>query len=221
MVYREPVSATAGAPAEVVGTTRAFWTRRIFSFCGIVPLALYVVWHLGNNIHALHGPAAFDTRLAEATRSPLYQPAILLFVYLPFVIHSAVGLLITARSRPNIAAMPRFRNWKYFLQRVSAIGVLLFVPAHVYKTRIEPWRNGYEIDFAHMREGMLEPVTFAVYTLGMLGVAFHLANGLWLAGITWGVFTGPKGQRRGEWISIAFGIALMLLGFGAIFALRR
>lgn len=195
--------------------------RRIFSLMGIGPLAVYVVWHLLNNIRAVDGAAAFDARLAEATGSPVYRPAIWLFVYLPFAVHAVIGLVITARSRPNVIRLPTFRNWKYFLQRVSAIGVLLFVPAHVYKTRIEPWRGGFAIDFRHMHEGMMEPVTFAVYVLGMLGVCFHLANGLWLAGITWGFFVGPKGQRRGEILSVLFGVFLLLLSFGAIFALRR
>ena len=206
---------TRSAPA------RGFWMRRIFSFCGVVPLGVYVVWHLLNNIYAVGGAQAFDTRLAHATASPVYRPAIWLFVYLPFAIHAVIGLIITLRSRPNPFREPRFRNWKYVLQRVSAIGVLLFVPAHVYKTKIEPWREGFSIDFAHMHAGMLEPITAAVYVLGMLGVSFHLANGLWLAGITWGFFVGPNGQRRGEWLSILFGIVLLFLSMGAIFALRR
>jgi succinate dehydrogenase cytochrome b subunit len=216
------MSAIARGEAEPESAPpRGFWMRRIFSFCGVVPLGIYVVWHLLNNIYAFGGAHRFDTRLAQATGSPVYRPAIWLFVYLPFAIHAVIGLLITFRSMPNPFRQPRFRNWKYVLQRVSAIGVLLFVPAHVYKTKIEPWREGFSIDFAHMHAGMLEPVTFAVYVLGMLGVSFHLANGLWLAGITWGLFTGPNGQRRGEWLSILFGIVLLFLSFGAIYALRR
>jgi succinate dehydrogenase / fumarate reductase cytochrome b subunit len=187
---------------------------------GVGPLGIYVVWHLSNNLYAVRGATAFDARLAEVTRSPLHQPIIWLFVYLPFVVHSLVGLLITWRGEGNVARLPFFRNWKYLLQRVSAIGVLLFVPAHVYKTRVEPALGGYAIDFAHMREGMFEPVTFAVYVLGMIGVAFHLANGIWLAGLTWGVVVGPKGQRRWEAISIVFGIVLLAMAFAAIFALR-
>jgi len=212
---REPEVETGARPA------RGFWLKRIFSFCGVVPLGVYVVWHLLNNIYALGGAAAFAARLAQATSSPVHRPVIWLFVYLPFAIHAVIGLLITFRSKPNALRQPRFRNWKYVLQRISAIGVLLFVPAHVYKTKIEPWREGFPIDFAHMHAGMVEPLTFAVYFFGMLGVCFHLANGLWLAGITWGLFVGPNGQRRGEWLSILFGIVLLALAFGAIFALRR
>ena len=197
-----------------------YWSRKVFSLLGIGPLGVYVVWHLVNNIYAVSGPEAFDARLARVNGSPLYAPVVWLAVYIPFLVHAAVGLAITLKGSPNLAREPRFRNWKYVLQRLSAIGVLLFVPAHVYKTKIEPWMHGYRVDFAHMSEGMLEPLTFSVYMLAMLGVAFHLANGLWLAGLTWGIFVGPKAQRRGEWLSIAFGLVLLALAFGAIFALR-
>ena len=95
------------------------------------------------------------------------------------------------------------------------------MPAHVYKTRVEPWVNGYAIDYAHMREGMHEPITLAVYVLGVIGVAYHLANGVWLAGLTWGIFVGPGGQRRAEWLSIVLGVLVLAMALTAIFALRR
>ena len=200
---------------------RPSWLRRLFSLVGVAPLGIYVVWHLYNNAFALQGPAAFNARLARVTGSPFYQPIVWLAVYVPFLFHALYGLKVTATARPNIRMMPTLRNWKYVLQRASAIGVLLFVPAHVYKTKVSPWLTGTEMSFAHMHEGMLEPVTLAVYVLGMLGVCFHLADGLWLAGITWGLFIGPRGQARGEWLSILFGVVLLAVSYVIIFALRR
>jgi succinate dehydrogenase/fumarate reductase cytochrome b subunit len=95
--------------AETV-SARGFWQRRIFSFCGVVPLGVYVVWHLLNNIYAVQGAKAFDARLAQATSSPVYRPAIWLFVYVPFAIHAVIGLLITLRSKPNPLRQPRLRK---------------------------------------------------------------------------------------------------------------
>ena len=195
-------------------------SRKLFSFFGVVPLGIYVVWHLANNFLSVSGPAAFDARLARINASPLYAPVVWICVYVPFLVHAIIGVLIAARGKVNVVRLPWFRNWKYLLQRVTALGVLLFVPAHVYKTKIEPWTHAYTINFAHMREGMLEPLTFSVYVLAMLGVAFHLANGIWLAGLTWGVFVGRKAQRLWEWVSIVFGIVLLVLAFGALWGLR-
>jgi succinate dehydrogenase / fumarate reductase cytochrome b subunit len=200
---------------------RTFWLRRLFSFVGVAPLGAYVVWHLYNNAFALRGPAAFDRRLAEVTGSPFYQPLVWLLVYLPFLFHALFGLKVTSTSSPNVRMMPTLRNWKYTLQRASAIGVLLFVPAHVYKTKVSPWLTGTEMSFAHMHEGMLEPITLAVYVLGMLGVCFHLADGLWLAGITWGLFVGRRGQALGEWLSIFFGLVLLAVAYVIIHALWK
>jgi succinate dehydrogenase / fumarate reductase cytochrome b subunit len=109
--------------------------------------------------------------------------------------------------------MPYYTNLKYLLRRISGIGVLLFVGAHVYKTTLEPRLEGYEIDFHHMREGLSEPLTFAVYVLGLTGVAYHLADGLWLFGVEHGLWTGERGMRRAESLTIGFGL-LLLIGFG-------
>ena len=36
----------------------------------------------------------------------------------------------------------------------------------------------------------------------MLSCVFHLANGLWTMGITWGVWTSPAAQRRALWACV-------------------
>jgi succinate dehydrogenase / fumarate reductase cytochrome b subunit len=84
------------------------------------------------------------------------------------------------------------------------------VGAHVYFTRIEPWWEGYPVNFAHMTEAMHEPLTFTVYTLGILGTAFHLANGLWTFCITWGISVSRTSQK---WLTFA-----TLVLFGILFA---
>jgi succinate dehydrogenase / fumarate reductase cytochrome b subunit len=195
---------------------RSFWARKLFSFFGIAPITLYVLWHLSNNLYAVNGEAAFDGRLIQFEGNPLYRPLVILLVYLPLLFHALYGLVIGAKSRPNVLLRPAVRNWKYLLQRVSAVGILFFVPAHVYKTKFAV----SQISFAHMREGMNEPLTFAVYLLAMLGVSFHLANGVWLAGITWGLWVGPRAQKRAEILSIVFGLVLVAVSFLIIFALR-
>ncbi|HEX9637111.1 MAG TPA: hypothetical protein VGB99_06235 [Acidobacteriota bacterium] len=192
---------------------KAFYWRKLFSFLGIVPLGVYVIWHLWNNAYALIGAEPFDQRLREVVGAPFYRPLVILLVYMPLLYHAIYGTFISARSRPNLGTMPHYTNLKYLLRRISGIGVLLFVGAHVYKTTLEPRLEGYEIDFHHMREGLSEPLTFAVYVLGLTGVAYHLADGLWLFGVEHGLWTGEHGMRRAESLTIGFGL-LLLIGFG-------
>jgi succinate dehydrogenase / fumarate reductase cytochrome b subunit len=55
-----------------------------------------------------------------------------------------------------------------------------------------------------------------MYAIGVLSTVFHLANGLWTMGITWGVWTSAAAQRRANYVCVAFGILLAAAGLGAL-----
>ena len=179
--------------------SRFFWLR-LHSLSGVVPVGLFVLLHFYTNSFSQKGSEAFNARLASINRLPFLEAFEVLFIYLPILFHAALGIWITLRGKQNLSSYPFFGNLRYLLQRLSGIGVLLFVGAHVYKTKIEPWLGGFSIDFAHMNEAMREPLTFAVYTLGILGTSYHLANGLWTFSITWGVSVSRSSQK---WLTVA------------------
>lgn len=196
-----------------------FYRRKLFSFFGLVPMAIYVLVHLAAHIRSLNGEAQWNERLHAWHANPFYWPVVLFFVYLPFIFHTMYGLVLTFRGRPN--GQPYFVNFKYLLQRITAIGLLLFLGAHIYKTRIEPATGGSPLEFSHMVEGMHHPPTIIVYVLGVLAVAFHLANGLWLAGITWGVTLGRKSQKVWQVWTVAFFVIIAVMGGVAMWGFAR
>ncbi len=44
------------------------------------------------------------------------------------------------------------------------------------------------------------------YLVGMLACVYHLANGLWTAGITWGLWISPAAQPRASKICVVIGL---------------
>jgi hypothetical protein len=50
---------------------------------------------------------------------------------------------------------------------------------------------------------------------------FHLSNGLWTMGITWGLWETAAAQRRANWVCGVFGVLLFTLGMGALFGAVR
>lgn len=52
----------------------------------------------------------------------------------------------------------------------------------------------------------------ALYAIGTTACVFHLGNGLWTMGITWGVWTTPKAQRRAGWLCGFIGVATLVVG---------
>ena len=206
---------------EVTPNIRSFWLGKIFSLVGIVPLGIYVFVHLYNNLTSLEGAEVFNKHLAESRSFPMIVPIAILVLWIPIAFHGLYGLFGLKKSRPTITQNPYFENLKYWVQRLSGIGLLLFIPAHIYKTRIEPGLFHSTLDFHHMVEGLHEMDTLVIYCLGVVGVAYHLANGIWQFSIGWGITTTQKGMDRMQWATYGvFGI-LMLMGFGAIWGFFR
>lgn len=58
------------------------------------------------------------------------------------------------------------------------------------------------------------------YAVGVLACTFHLANGIWTAGITWGVWLTPKSQRRASIACALFGLFIGTAGLSALVAAK-
>lgn len=197
-------------------SVRSYYVRKLFRFFGLVPLTIYVVAHLYNNNISWQGAEAFNAHLASWRAMPYIVPLTILFLYMPLFWHLFVGIKIATETKPNNIRYGYFSNLKYLLQRLSGIGLALFIPAHIFKVKIEPIIENEIVDFKHMAEGLSEHLTFAVYMLGILGVAYHVANGLWEASITWGWTANRKSQKAMVGVSMIVFLALGFLGFNAV-----
>jgi succinate dehydrogenase / fumarate reductase cytochrome b subunit len=204
----------SAAPAAAA---RHFLLRRLHSLVGVVPLGAFIVFHFWFHSYSHEGPAAYDQKLAELYAWPLKTLLSWLTVYLPLIYHSIYGLFITHESSPNFLAYGWFRNWMYTLQRASGVGLLLFIPAHLVKARFpHVFWPGESMSYAHVAEGYHHALTVAVYLAGILGAAFHLANGVFTFGITWGWWTGQAAQRRASFGSFALFLLLAAMGLWAM-----
>ena len=198
-------TATVGAKRA---SGREFLAKRLMSFLGVFPLGLYIVAHYWTNISSLGGPTAFDAALRKS-REHVGLLALEIILGLAIAVHTVVGLRLLMLWRPNNHLQRHFTNFKFLLQRIAAVGVGLFIIAHVINARVRPAFTAAGTEtWAGMREAMHEPLTLAVYVLGNLGIDFHLANGLWTFLITWGLTVTPRSQRISQALSILFFLVL-------------
>ena len=199
---------------------------RLGSMLAIAPLGVWVSWHLWENLYAWRGDGAWSERVVatvitaegrEYTGNPFSAALVSLVVFAPLLIHVVWGLRRLAMAKPN--GYRFFGNAKYVLQRVSALGLLGFVGAHVYLARIRPALHSptghetFEDLAAHMRH---HPPTLVVYLLGVLGTTFHLANGVYTASFIHGIAASPRAQRRMQIFSITLFVVLLTIGWGAV-----
>ncbi len=63
----------------------------------------------------------------------------------------------------------------------------------------------------------LKPLIVQIlYVIGVLSCVFHLANGIWTFGITWGVWVTPAAQRWATAACLVFGLGLGAVSMGAL-----
>jgi succinate dehydrogenase / fumarate reductase cytochrome b subunit len=139
------------------------------------------------------------------------------------------GILITAEARPNNLNYPYPRNWFYTVQRLTGIILFFFITFHVLNFRfgLIPHLNNLSVAdnpgqaFAIVsREFRMVPI-FIIYVVGIAATVWHLANGIWLFLVDWGITIGERAQRLTGYACIAFGVLLLAVGINAAVAFIR
>jgi len=194
-----------------------FLTRRIHSLTGIVPVGLFLVYHLYLQLYLHSGAEVYNEVINGFYDSPLAIWALVIVVYIPLFFHAFFGVRLIFES----SVQPSYTYFSHLLQRISGIGVLLFILAHVWNTQFGPWISGtWGTHFEHLSSGFTDPdsgmITKAVYLLGIIGAVFHFSNGLNTFCMTWGIALTPKSQIRVRILSI---FLFFILAASALYAL--
>ena len=193
---------------------RHFLLRRIHSLFGLLPVGGFLIFHLWENSQSRHGMAHYNEEVVGALQRMNYLPLLEIFVIaLPLLFHAGYGLVILRTGKADLR-YPFLHNRLYMLQRVSGVGILLFLGLHLGWTRIWAiWEPAIKADlFGHMQTLLSHPLTLVAYILGLLLSVFHLGNGLWTMGISWGVTATARSQRLS--FAACMGLTLLLSAMG-------
>ena len=201
--------------------TRAasFVRGRLGSLLAVAPLGVWTVIHLWNNLAVFKGGEAWEQAVTHHVH-PLAQFITALVVMVPLLIHAVWGMTRIKSAQPN-PNYTYFANLKYVLQRLSAIGLLLLLGAHLWKAMLEPrLLKGHAEAFTDISQMMHHHMpTLAVYVLGTLGVSYHLANGLATFAMGFGIVSSRRGLRRVETLSYVLFAVFLLMSWSAIYGL--
>jgi succinate dehydrogenase / fumarate reductase cytochrome b subunit len=212
--------AEQGSKTEAGAAPGGFLRSRLGSLLAVVPLALWTVVHLWNNLAAFRGGEAWEHAVTEYTH-PVAQLATGIVVLLPLVLHSAWGVGRLLSTRPNNLRYSFYANLKYLLQRLSAVGLLLFLGAHLWLAMLKPrLQEGHAEPFADIAHQMRTHVpTLAVYLLGTLALAYHLANGVETFAMGWGLVSSRRALKKLERGVVVVFVLLLGMAWAAIYAL--
>jgi succinate dehydrogenase / fumarate reductase, cytochrome b subunit len=208
------------APASPRATGHLF--ARIGSLVSILPLGLWTVNHLWDNLAAFSGARAWEAAVTQHP-NPVAHLFTLILVLLPLVLHTGWGFVRLFSFRPNNVRYNNYDNFKYVIQRLTAVGAAGFIGAHLWLAMLQPRLvQGHAETFADIAQHMrFHLPTLVVYVLGTLAVSYHLANGISSFAWTWGLVSGRKSFRRFDRISIVAFIILLGMSWAALYALYR
>ncbi len=240
--------ATANFDPQYLDNKYHFLLRKLHSLTGIVPVGLFLIEHMLTNSRAFNwwglfqsGPDQFNEGVKFLHSLP-FLPFLEIFgIFLPLAFHAIYGIVIWLTGRSNVTAYPHGDNWRYTLQRLSGVVVLLFVILHLLKFRFAHWINwgdefmSHELPdkFAITQKGLLEwspggkggaavsPwITLSIYWIGLTAACFHFANGIWGFCISWGITIGKQAQRRVLALATIVGVILFIWGSLSLYAFK-
>ena len=212
-----------------VQLSRTFILRKLHQLSGIVPLGLFLLEHFYTNSKALTGAADFNNAVKDLQSIPYILFVEIGGIFIPLIYHAVYGLVITMEARPNNLNYPYPRNWFYLIQRITGVILFFFITFHVLNFRFGLVPGLNTISVAHSPEMAFDIVSrefhmvwiFMIYMLGITATVWHLANGIWLFLVDWGITIGERAQRLTGYACIGFGVFLLLVGINAAVAFVR
>jgi succinate dehydrogenase / fumarate reductase, cytochrome b subunit len=202
----------------------------------LIPVGAYMVVHLIVNASVVNGAGTFQNNVLNIHQLGALLPVVeWTFIFIPILFHAIFGFVIIAGGLPNPHNYPYKANYRYTLQRFTGMVAFVFIALHVFHMHgwihnesflhrvVEPLGGGQFRPYnATSTAGMAlqNVVVLVLYAVGVTACVYHLANGIWTIGITWGVWTSPKAQHRASYVCGAFGLLLMGVSAAALFGMR-
>jgi succinate dehydrogenase / fumarate reductase cytochrome b subunit len=186
-----------------------------------------MVIHLATNASVLTGPDVFQSNVDRIhALGPFLTFVEWTFIFIPILYHALYGFVIIARGTPNNSDYPYVGNQRYLLQRVTGVIAFAFIGYHVWQMHhLGAPLGGGNFDPQHATSSAAVAISGAegnsfwiplIYAVGVLSCVYHLANGIWTMGITWGVWISPRAQRQASVACAVFGVGLGVLSMMAL-----
>lgn len=189
-----------------------FLIRRVHSLLGLLPIGIFLMFHMVLNLTARLGSEQYDKVIETMQSIPGILVIEMVVIFLPIAFHAIYGSWVVYTGQSNVLRYKYARNWFYLIQRISGIYTVVFVVSHVLALRFG------EANFATMQSLVSNPLGFIFYALGVLLAIFHFTNGLWAFAITWGITVGPEAQKKWSTACFVIFIVMSVLGLADLFA---
>lgn len=208
--------------AKITQDQAHFLLLKVNSLMGLVPIGVFLAFHLGINALRTVGPLQYQLSIDLINNLPFLLGIEIVFIYAPLLLHSMVGFYIYFSGKRNVRHYGYPRNWLYTLQRISGVIVFAFLIYHMGTTVAPKLFYGKDLFLAapfliDVLNAEFQTWTGRIiYLIGITSATFHFANGLWGFCISWGIIIGQTAQRNASIVFAMVGLALTGLGFATV-----
>lgn len=203
-----------------------FLMRKLHQITGIVPLGIYFLVHMYTNSTVMSGEKVFEDHVTDIHHLPYLLFVEIFGIFLPLIFHSVYGILISAEARSNLSNYGYGRNWFYVFQRVTGVFLFFFIFFHILNLRfglipglnLTPVAGNADQAFDIIHREFQNVWVLVFYILGVTATAWHLAYGIFLFAVDWGILIGEKAQKWALYASVGFAVFLSAVGINAAVA---
>ena len=207
-----------------------FLLRRIHSLSGLLPIGLFVIFHLMANATAMFSAENYNIVINFLRSIPFVEAVEWLVLFIPIGFHAIYGIVISSTAKPNHIQYPGLENFRYVLQRVTGMVALVYIIYHIVQ-----FKTVHELDYNYIAKTLagtqaipgvlaipfLNPFSvYWFYIIGIVASTFHLANGIFGFCITWGITVGPKAQKAASVFGFGLFVVLTYIGVETVNHLR-
>ena len=206
--------------------SKTFLLRKLHQITGIVPLGIYFLVHMYTNLTVMSGEKVFEDHVTDIHHLPFLLFVEIFGIFVPLAFHSVYGIFITAEARNNVFNYGYGRNWFYFFQRVTGVFLFLFLTFHILNLRFgmipglntTPVAGNANLAYDIVSREFAIPWVMILYILGITATAWHLAYGIFLFAVDWGILIGEKAQKYALYASVGLAVFLSAVGINAAVA---
>ncbi|QDU71901.1 succinate dehydrogenase [Mucisphaera calidilacus] len=237
---------TAAAESQGLLQNHHFLLRRLHSLTGVIPIGVFVMFHLFTNMQMAFKPLGLGDEFQHEVEwihntIPAMWFVEIFGLWIPIFFHAILGVVYTFTGTNNVKSYNYEGNVRYVIQRVTGILAFIFIFLHIATLRwgwnIFGWytpfyvhgtlADGTEVPLSSpslaiaLQGGIEQNIALAIfvsalYAIGAFSAVFHWANGLWTAAITWGATTTVQSMRRWGYVCIVIGVSLSFFTAAAL-----
>ena len=195
--------------------------ERWLSWSGLVPLPAFLALHLAREL-----TWAFRSDVSDVLRpapGALGQVTSLLLVWLPLLVHAALGVFFLLSGRPMTTLSADVPPLSRLLSRVSGALALVFIAYHSRTYALSVWlaeADARDAGFRLLAElsstKLGVPVLGGAYLLGLLATVTHAGLGVHRALAAEGVLATPARRQASARACAGFGAVLFGVGAAAV-----